>query len=175
MRVLNINFQSIKSKVHELSLLLDSAKPDIIIGCETWLKPEIHNSEIMPPNYTIYRNDRKDGYGGVLIGVRSDIISTEYVNSKNIELVAVKVQLSKQKPLIVGSYYRPPNRTDNEYVNNSINELSELCTGSNNATVWIGGDFNLSDISWPSGNITSSNHTKKKLNRSFLDTFKDCL
>jgi predicted N-formylglutamate amidohydrolase len=55
----------------------------------------------MPPNYTIYRNDRKDGYGGVLIGVRSDIISTEYVNSKNIELVAVKVQLSKQKPLIV--------------------------------------------------------------------------
>jgi hypothetical protein len=95
MRVLNINFQSVKSKVHELSLLLDSAKPDIIIGCETWLKPEIHNSEIMPPNYTIYRNDRKDGYGGVLIGVRSDIISSEYVNSKNIELVAVKVQLSK--------------------------------------------------------------------------------
>jgi hypothetical protein len=40
--------------------------------------------------------------------------------------VAVKVQLSKQKPLIVGSYYRPPNRTDNEYVNNSINEL--LCS-----------------------------------------------
>ena len=40
--------------------------------------------------------------------------------------------------------------------------------------VWIGGDFNFSDISWPSGNITSSNHTKK-LNRSFLDTFKDCL
>ena len=105
----------------------------------------------------------------IAIGVRSDIISSEYVNSKNIELVAVKVQLSKQKPLIVGSYYRPPNRTDNEYVNNSINELSEICTGSNNVTVWIGGDFNLSDISWPSGNITSSNHTKK-LNRSFLDT-----
>jgi hypothetical protein len=54
------------------------------------------------------------------------------LDSKNIELVAVKVQLSKQKPLIVGSYYRPPNRTDNEYVSNSINELSELCTGSNN-------------------------------------------
>ena len=71
----------------------------------------------MPPNYTIYRNDRKDGYGGVLIGVRSDIIRSEYVNSKNIELVPVKVQLSKQKPLIAGSYYRPPNRTDNEYVN----------------------------------------------------------
>jgi hypothetical protein len=64
----------------------------------------------MPSNYTIYRNDRKDGYGGGLIVVRSDIISSEYVNSKSIELVAVKVQLSKQKPLIVGSYYRPPNR-----------------------------------------------------------------
>jgi hypothetical protein len=58
------------------------------------------------------------------------------------------------KPLIIGNYYRPPNRTDNEYVNNSINELFELCTGSNNATVWISGDFNLGDISWSSGNIT---------------------
>jgi hypothetical protein len=75
-----------------------SAKPDIIIDCETWLKPEIHHSEIMPPNYTIYRNDRKDGYGGVLIGVRSDIISTEYVNSKNIELVAVKVMSWSDRP-----------------------------------------------------------------------------
>jgi hypothetical protein len=99
MRVLNINFQSVKSKVHEPSLLLNLAKPDIIIDCETWLKPEIHHSEIMPPNYTIYRNDMKDRYGRVLIGVRSDIISSEYVNNKNIELVAVKVQLSKQKPL----------------------------------------------------------------------------
>jgi RAB protein geranylgeranyltransferase component A len=88
--------------------------------------------------------------------------------------ISTKMIYIEQKPLIIGSYYRPPNRTDNEYVNNSINELSELCTGSNNATAWIGGDFNLSAISWPSGNITSSNHTKK-LNRSFLDTFKDCL
>ena len=76
------------------------------------------------------------------------------------------------RSLIVGIHYRPPNRTDNEYVNNSINELSELCTGSNNATVWIGGDFNLGDISWPSGNITCSNHTNK-LNRSFLNACKD--
>ena len=52
--------------------------------------------------------------------------------------------------------------------------MSELCTGSNNATVWISGDFNLGDISWSSGNITSSNHPKD-LHRSFLDTFKDCL
>jgi hypothetical protein len=80
---------------HDMSLRLKS--PPIQTVCETWLKPEKHNSEIMPPNYTIYRNDRNDGYGGVLIGFRSDIISTEYVNSKNIELVAVKVQLSKQK------------------------------------------------------------------------------
>jgi hypothetical protein len=38
----------------------------------------------------------------------------------------------------------------------------------------LSGDFNLGDISWSSGNITSSNHPKD-LNRSFLDTFKDCL
>lgn len=138
LRVLNINFQSARSKANEMSLLIDSANPDIIIGSETWLKPEIHDSEIMPPNYTIYRNDRKDGYGGVLIGVKTDIASSEYTNSKNIELISVKIQLSKQKPLIVGSFYRPPNRTDDEYTNNTIQEITDLCN-NNNATVWIGG------------------------------------
>jgi hypothetical protein len=33
--------------------LVDSAKPDIIVGTESWLRPEIHNSEFTPPGYTV--------------------------------------------------------------------------------------------------------------------------
>jgi len=38
-----------------------------IIKTETWLTANTTGNEIIPPelSYAIYRNDRKDGYGGV--------------------------------------------------------------------------------------------------------------
>lgn len=128
LRVLTVNFQSARSKSHETALLIESSNPDIIIGTETWLKPEIYDSEVIPPSYTLYRNDRADGYGGVLLAVKSDITSSEYSKSKNIEFIAAKIQLSKQKPLITGSYYRPPNKTDDIYINKTVEEFSSLIT-----------------------------------------------
>ena len=39
LRVLNINFQSIKRKQHIVNNIIESSKPDIVIGTETWLNP----------------------------------------------------------------------------------------------------------------------------------------
>ena len=41
-----MNFQSIRNKQAEIHAVIDSAKPDIILGNESWLAPEIKNSEI---------------------------------------------------------------------------------------------------------------------------------
>ena len=42
-----------------------------------WLNRNILNNEILPPhiNYAIYRNNHTDGYGGILIGIKSCILS----------------------------------------------------------------------------------------------------
>ena len=69
-KILNINFQSIKNKVADLHALLDAEKPDILIATETWLKEDVKTCELFPSNYTFYRKDRPDGYDGVLIAVR---------------------------------------------------------------------------------------------------------
>ena len=67
--MLNFNFQSIKTKQGQLYNLLDtcSTKPDIIFGTETWLDPSIKDSQIFPPGYNIFRNDRlmRDSTRGV--------------------------------------------------------------------------------------------------------------
>ena len=41
-------------------------KPHITAGTETWLTPDVMNSEIILPEfgYNIYRKDRVSGYGG---------------------------------------------------------------------------------------------------------------
>jgi hypothetical protein len=43
----------------ELDILLDTTKPDVIIGTETWLDPTISSYEYFPQDqYTVYRTDR---------------------------------------------------------------------------------------------------------------------
>ena len=56
--ILNINFQSIKSKLCRLSNVIDNVKSDIIIGTETWLEKDIRDSEIWPRGYVLHRKDR---------------------------------------------------------------------------------------------------------------------
>ena len=57
-RILNIHFQSIRNKQGELVNLIDSTKPDVLFGTETWLDPLIKDANFFQEGYNIYRNDR---------------------------------------------------------------------------------------------------------------------
>jgi hypothetical protein len=100
-RILNINFQSIKNKKEDLNQIIDSAKPDIILGTETWLDKDTSSHEFFPSElFNVYRSDRKpnknnQSYGGVLIAINKEFISTE-------------INMSGSKNLLIGAYYRPP-------------------------------------------------------------------
>jgi hypothetical protein len=100
-RILNINFQSIKNKKEDRNQIIDSAKPDIILGTETWLDKDASSHEFFPSElFNVYRSDRKpnknnQSYGGVLIAINKEFISTE-------------INMSGSKNLLIGAYYRPP-------------------------------------------------------------------
>jgi exonuclease III len=75
--VLTINFQSIKNKKPEVELIIESCKPSIIFGTETWLSNDISPYEYIPSSkYNIYTKNRKDGYGGVLLAIPNQLTST---------------------------------------------------------------------------------------------------
>ena len=48
LKILNINFQSIVNKVPDFYCLVDTERPDIIVGTESWLSAEIKDNEIFP-------------------------------------------------------------------------------------------------------------------------------
>ena len=79
-----INIQSIIAKKEAFWNLLDTYAHNIIIGCETWLTPNIFDDKIIPPTYKLYRTD---GYGSVLVEVRTNFISQE---NKCVLLIYVK-------------------------------------------------------------------------------------
>ena len=74
--VLVLNYQSIVSKKADLNCFIEATNPNIIIASETWLKPSINSSEFLPQHYIAYRNDREDGYGGVLLAHKYKITLT---------------------------------------------------------------------------------------------------
>ena len=110
LKILNINFQSIVNKVPEFQCVIDTEKPDVVIGTESWLSPEISSSEIFPLGYTAYRRDRdsKKRSGGVFVLVRDNIVCTEQTQfHTNCEMVWVKLEVAGVHPLYICAYYKP--------------------------------------------------------------------
>lgn len=171
LRVLTINFRSCKNKVPQIENLITSSKPDIIIGNETWLNKNILSSEIFPSDIfeDVFRRDRtgKEG-GGVLIAIRKGIICQEIYKSENVEMIAGQINITENKSLIIVSAYRPPSKTDRDYMAQMIKEITELKLKYKNDTFWLSGDFNLPDIKWPEQIITSTMYPKE-INEMFID------
>ena len=111
-RILIMNCQSVKNKKAELHTIIDSAKPDIILGNESWLTPDIKNSEIFPDAFDAIRKDRVgDAHGDVFIAFRRDLLCTETPKlDTECEIVWCKLNIIGCRTLYRGSFYRPPNR-----------------------------------------------------------------
>ena len=70
--------------------------------------PNIYSSEYFPIGFNVYRKDREDSYGGVLLAIKSDITSQHLEINGNCEVVAAKILLTKTNQLIIMSVYRSP-------------------------------------------------------------------
>ena len=112
LRILVINFQSIRNKKEEFSLLLSENDIDIVLGSETHLNEHIFDSEFMHPAYTCYRRDN-DGNDGAIIITKKELIVEEECNVETYQFVAVKIETDNQH-LILATAYRSPNSTINE-------------------------------------------------------------
>lgn len=89
------NCRSLNNKLTELHLLIDEEKPDIIALNETWLK---NGASLRLPGYKCTRKDR-DGYGGVLLAFKEDLLITEIKLTTNYECVCCSIQLQQQQIL----------------------------------------------------------------------------
>ena len=128
--------------------LIETYHPDIIFGTESWLNPDISSCELFPEGYSVYSQDRKDGYGGVFIACRKSLISCSLEPTNNFcEVVAYKIKLFSNGNLIVRSAYRPPSSND-DYLVNLCKHLEFIKNSHPNSAFWLAGDVNLPDINW---------------------------
>ena len=112
LRILNVNCQKIQSKRAELQTAIQYIKPDVIFCTESWLtgtKPGknpnpggIASSEVFPPDYNVFRNDRNQFGGGVFILTHKSLTAEEQPDMvTNCEMNWVKIKMEKRKERIV--------------------------------------------------------------------------
>ena len=150
LRLLNINFRSIKNKLPQFHHILQTYQPDIVIGTETWLTPDVDSTEVFPPPYcmTVIRKDRSTDEGkggGVFIATKPGLVVQPRPDLDiDCEIVWAQLQLSNCKSLLLAAFYRPPS-TNIEYLQTLDTSLSRINADKD---IWLSGDFNLPDIDW---------------------------
>ena len=68
-------------------------------------------------------------------------------SSSDCEVAWVKVKVKGTSDLYIGSFYRPPDKNNPEYLQQLHSLLNRIPTDKG-AHLWLGGDFNLPDINW---------------------------
>lgn len=165
---LTVNCQSLLAKKESFLNLIDTYKPDIVFGTESWLKSDVLSSEVFPECYSVFRKDRSDGYGGVFIACQESLIACNLEIENNCcELVACEVKLRNGNNLIVCSAYRPPS-SNVDYLSQLCNHLESIKYNHPNSAIWLSGDINLPDINW-GDNYVDGHQYSLDLNNTFLE------
>ncbi|XP_075990144.1 uncharacterized protein LOC142985784 [Anticarsia gemmatalis] len=140
LNIMQWNAQSLRPKLSDLKLLLSYNKIHIALICETWLEPD---SGLNVSGYHMYRKDRDDGYGGVLIMVHNSIKAQDCKLKHikhGIEVVCIEL-LNCCHINFVMLLYCPPsvhtNQTDWDAV---FKSFKRNCL--------IAGDFNAHHTNW---------------------------
>ena len=158
--IAHINIRSLWPKIDTLKILLQHEIDVDILGLsESWLTSTLDNNIVNIPGYDIIRNDRnwcdndnengknvKKG-GGVCLYINHNMnysthaLSNYNVSCKNIECQWIKIIQEKQRNIVVGNVYRPPQgnvKNAVEYLE-GVFELLDL----EHEDLILMGDFNI--------------------------------
>ena len=129
------------------------------------------SSEYFPEQYVVYRTDRCTTGGGVLLGIKTRLLSQQVVTQHDVELVKATFTVAKCLSALIGCCYRPPNTTE-YYMHKVTAELRTTQQRHQEAMYLLGGDFNQPDIDWRDASVIG-HQNPLAVNRGFLETFED--
>ena len=172
------------TKLLEFQSYVYEHKPEIIILNETWLKPTIHDNEILDTQmYKIFRRDRsvishppdsndpkkfKSNGGGVFIAIRSDLDLSPKILDRNCraEILSIQMTLPSKNKICLSTCYRVGTLGHCNHIEIQ-NHLNNITSNKKLKSHIFIGDMNLDKINWE--NLTCATN----IQNLFLCTFND--
>jgi hypothetical protein len=164
--VLQLNCRSIRNKFLELWNLIETYKPDIVIGKESWLNEDVNNAEVFMGDYITIRRERCSRGGGVFICIKSNVEFKNTWAGDDFEIFAVEINSRGHRYNweILGAYRAT---SDDSRVLERLIDRTEKTYNPNKYSI-IGGELNLPRVDWK-GKTESNNRTQSLVNRVIWD------
>ena len=128
---------------------------------------DVLDNEIIPNEFqfSIYRNDRNGGYGGVMIAVSKSILSMSVPElTTSSEIIWCELSIPGIKNIYVCAYYRSHISDQNSLEQLSIS-LATLKNQATDSVTWLAGDFNALNIDWDFLDVNpGSNYSNTQIN-----------
>ena len=143
-----------------VSIFTSANALDVLIINETKLDSTIDNREVNIPGYEIIRNDRKiNGRkgGGVCIYIRCNLNYTlrDDLEVENLETLVIQVIKLRSNPILISTWYRPPD-TPTTIFDNFEELIGKM--DSTGHEIFLLGDFNVDFM--PDANENNTNKLK---------------
>lgn len=137
---IHLNARSLLPKITEIRHIALKTKAVVISVTETWLDQSVTDGEIQIQNYTVIRKDRNRQGGGVCVYIREDHAFNlrTHLNNDDAEFLLIELLLPRNKPIYIGTIYRPPKQTD------FLQKFETVLKGlRSDCETYILGDFNI--------------------------------
>ena len=174
----SINTNSIRGKKLELLAFLDFHHPQIVAIQESKIDSFISTSELFQETcpYSVYRKDRNDSGGGVMLLIHKDIPHMPITELENdSESVWVKVLANKTSHFVT-SWYRPVDeKLENfDYLfREQLDKIRDKHKGNKPPSVHVLGDFNFRHIVWPDRLNKSGSALSQSEGQKLVDIMND--
>ena len=156
----SLNVNSLLAHIDKLKIFTSANALDVLKINETKLDSTIDNPEVNIPGYEIIWNDRKiNGRkgGGVCIYVRWNInyILKDDLEIEKLESLVIQVNKPRSKPILISTWYRPPD-TPTAIFDNFEELIAKM--DSTGHEIFLLGDFNVDFM--PDVNANNTNKLK---------------
>ena len=107
-----------------------------------------------------------------MIAAKQTLQLGNIIKSTEIELLTDTINLEGKKKILFGALYRPPDKTDDTYLNKMKDEINNIRAKHQKDIFLIGGDLNLPDINWAEQTIDHRQYPNRT-NQAFLELVAD--
>ena len=166
--IMHLNAQSIRNKFDILKKELHGQGIGVLLFSETWLTEMNSDIDYHIDDYNLFRWDRQRqmNAGGLCAFIDQNLTCSNTVYQElnksdvNIEIQWLKISNGKNKKMLIGNVYRPPNGDKNVFINELRQMLSNI-QNVENMDIIITGDFNI--------DVIPESNTKNRLYSSMDD------